>query len=240
MTILLTGASGTLGKEIKKIFPNCLSPTHDELDIRDKFSVSDYIKKEQITEIIHTAAMASIRLCEEKEKEAWQTNVEGTRNLVNALLKEKSSGYFIYVSTACVFRGDRQMHSEESIPYPVNFYAITKLVGESIVQSVPNHLIIRTNFIGKKKWPHKKAFVDRFGTYLFADDVGHGIKEMYDSKMQGVLHLAGDRMFSMYEIAKMTTPEIESMTLNDYSGPHLTVNMSLDSLKWKKYKISEV
>lgn len=37
----------------------------------------------------------------------------------------------------------------------------------------------------------------------------------------------------------MTTPETEPMSLTDYSGPHLTVNMSLDSKKWKKCKISQ-
>lgn len=239
MTILLTGAGGVLGKEIKKIFPECISPTHNELDIRERNSVLEFIKREKITEIIHTAAVASIRLCEEERLKAWQTNIEGTRNLSDALKLHSKESYFAYISTACVFRGDENIYSEESVPYPVNFYALTKLIGETIVQSIPNHLIIRTNFVGKKKWPYKRAFTDRFGTYLFADDVAKGVKEMYGSHQKGTLHLVGDKIISMYELAKMTTPETEPMSLTDYSGPHLTVNMSLDSKKWKKYKISQ-
>ena len=145
----------------------------------------------------------------------------------------------IYVSTACVFKGDEKMYSEKSLPNPANFYSLTKLIGETIVQSLSNHLIIRTNFVAKKKWPYEKAFTDRFGTYLFADDVAIGIKEIYESKQKGTIHLVGDKIFSMYELAKIPTPDIKPMTLKDYSGPHLTINMTLDSANWKKYQISK-
>ena len=36
MTILVTGGSGSLGSELKKIFPECLSPSSNDLDIRNK------------------------------------------------------------------------------------------------------------------------------------------------------------------------------------------------------------
>ena len=240
MTILLTGITGLLGSEIKKLIPQSISPTHKELDINDKYCALEFIKKEKITEVIHTAAIASVARCDKDKQGAWQANVEGTRNLVDALKTHAEKGYFIYISTACVFRGDESMYTEESIPDPVNFYAMTKLVGETIVQSLSNHLIIRTNFVGKRKWPYRKAFTDRFGTYLFADDVALGIRELYASKLTGIVHLVGDRVFSMFDIAKMTTHEIEPMTLKDYSGPHVTVNMTLDSKRWKKYTISKV
>jgi len=238
MTLCITGSTGVLGSEIKKLFPNCVCPTHGELDIRDNSKILEYIKKENIDQIIHTAAITNIRKCDKEKGEAWKTNVEGTKNLVDALRVNCNQGYFIYVSTACVFEGNDKMYSEESIPNPVNFYALTKLIGESIVQTLPNHLVIRTNFVGKRKWPYKKAFVDRFGTYLFSKDVALGIKELYNLNQHGTIHLTGKKIFSMYEVAKMTTHDVEPMTLKEYSGPHLTVNMTLDSVRWKKYEIS--
>ena len=42
---------------------------------------------------------------------------------------------------------------------------------------------------------------------------------------------------SVYELAKITTPDIRPMTIKDYSGPKLTMDMSLDSERWKKYRI---
>ena len=44
----------------------------------------------------------------------------------------------------------------------------------------------------------------------------------------------------MLELAKMTTPNIESMTVKEYSGPHLTMNMTLRSKRIKKYTISKM
>lgn len=240
MTILLTGSSGLLGTELKKYFPNCLSPLHDELDITDFNAVKNFIKKNNVEQIIHTAAQTSIRQCEDKKNEAWKTNVEGTKFLVQALQQKSPDGFFVYVSTACVFRGDSEMYSEESIPDPVNFYGLTKLIGESIVQTLKNHLIIRTNFVGKKPWPYKKAFSDRFGNYLFSDDLANAIKEIFESKINGVIHIVGDKKLSMLELAKMTTPNIESMTVKEYSGPHLTMNMTLSSKRIKKYTISKI
>jgi len=239
LKILLTGGNGILGKEISKNISNCITPSRNELDVTNRKAVFDFIKINKFDLVIHTAALTSIRECENNKKNAWKINVTGTQNIVDALSIYNPNTNLIYVSTACVFKGDEKMYSEKSLPNPANFYSLTKLIGETIVQSLSNHVIIRTNFIAKKKWPYEKAFTDRFGTYLFADDVAIGIKEIYESKQKGIIHLVGDKIFSMYELAKITTPEIKPMTLGDYSGPHLTMNMTLDSINWKKYQISK-
>ena len=43
---------------------------------------------------------------------------------------------------------------------------------------------------------------------------------------------------SVFELAKLTTPNIQPMTISDYVGPKLTMDMSLDTERWKKYKIN--
>ena len=131
------------------------------------------------------------------------------------------------------------MYKESSIPYPENFYALTKLVGEHEVRRLPEFLIVRTNFVSKEKWPYPKAFTDRFGTYLFADGVAKGIQDVQKEKLQGIIHIVGDKKISIYELAKITTPDVQPMTIKEYSGPKLTMDMSLDTERWKKYKISD-
>src|SRR3989338_203402 len=239
MTILITGSTGALGTELKKMFPKALTPNHNELDIINKEQVIDFFKKNKIDIVIHTAAITSVRRCEEEKEFTWKTNVVGTKNLVDGLIQSCPKGKFVYVSTACVFDGHVGMYRESSIPYPENFYALTKLIGEHEVKNLANFVIIRTNFIAKKKWPYPKAFTDRFGTYLFAEDVSNGIKDVLDSEMKGIIHIVGDKKISMFDLAKITTPEIEPMTIKDYSGPRLTMDMSLDTERWRKYKISE-
>ena len=55
--------------------------------------------------------------------------------------------------------------------------------------------------------------------------------------LNGIIHLLGDKKISMFELAKITTPNILPMTMNDYSGPRLTKDMSLDTKIWKKYAL---
>ena len=240
MIILITGSTGKLGRHLVKIFPNSLTPKRDELDITKRELVFEYIKNKLPDVIIHTAAFTDVRRSETERELAWKTNVLSTENLVDACLEYNPGVYFIYMSTACVFYGDRGMYTEKDIPAPKNYYSLTKLLGEIAVKRLKTHLIIRTNFVAKDEWRHRKAFTDRYGTYLFADDVARGIKEVLNEKLTGIVHIVGDKKFSLFELAKIITPEIQPITLKKYSGPPLTVDMTLDTIRWKKYKISKV
>ena len=237
MKSLITGGSGILGTELKKFFPDSLFPSHSELDITNHEMVFDYFSKNEFDSIIHTAAMTSVRQCESEKKLSWDTNVIGTKNLVDAAIKFNPNSKFSYVSTACVFDGHVGMYKESSIPHPENFYALTKLIGEQFVKNLKNHIIIRTNFKGKQKWPYPKAFTDRFGTYLFADQVALGINDIIKENIQGVVHIVGKKKISMFELAQLTTPDIKPLTIDEYQGPPLTMDMSLDTERWKKYTL---
>ncbi len=237
MTILITGSTGSLGSELQKIFPDSVTPTHKEFDICDLNMVKDFFHKYKIDIVIHAAALTTVRGCEENKLLAMQVNVEGTHNLVSEFKNSNPDGKFVYISTACVFDGHSGMYDELNIPYPENFYSLTKLLGEYQVKSFSNSLIIRTNFVSRKKWPYPKAFTDRFGTYLFSDQVANGIHEVIQKNLDGIIHIVGDKKISMHDLAKLTTPNILPMTLNEYSGPPVTIDMSLDSKRWKKYNI---
>jgi dTDP-4-dehydrorhamnose reductase len=238
MVVLITGGTGSLGIELQKIFTENISPTHRELDITNKEQVKKIFQENKIDTVIHTAAITKIRKCEEDKQLTWNVNVGGTKNLIDEIIHSKLNINFVYVSTACVFDGHSGMYTEKSIPYPKNFYSLTKLLGEFEVSQLPNATIIRTNFVPKKPWPYEKAFTDRYGTYLFAEQVANGIKDIIKEKITGFVHIVGDKKMSVFELAKITTPEIKPMTIDDYSGPPLTIDMSLNSIKWKKYKIN--
>lgn len=87
------------------------------------------------------------------------------------------------MSTACIFAGEHEIYyTEEDIPAPKNYYSLTKLCGEITARQHPNSCIIRTNFVPKEQWKYPKAFTDRFGTYLFSDNVAKGIFEVCKKK----------------------------------------------------------
>jgi len=235
--ILITGGTGKLGRELVKIFPDSLHPSRSELDITDETAVDNFIKKNLPDMIIHTAAMTSVRRCEEEKESAWRVNAVGTENLAKACLAHRPDCYFVYISTACVFHGDRGNYVETDLPYPKNFYALTKLIGECIIEhsGLKRWLVVRTNFVAREKWPYPKAFIDRYGTYLFSDEVASAIKSVISTNMTGIVHIYGDKKISMYELAKITTPEVEPMTLAEYNGPPLTIDMSLRSIRIKPF-----
>ena len=239
MKVLITGGTGRLGKELVKLFPESLHPTRQELGVEVKSQVDNYISGKKPDVIIHTAAVTSVPYCEENRKKAYETNVGGTENLIDVCLNHNSDCYFVLISTACVFRGDAGNYVETDLPYPKNYYALTKLLAECVVKySGLKFLIIRTNFVGREKWPYPKAFTDRYGTYLFASDVAAAVKSIFQQKLAGIVHVCGDKKMSMFELAKITTPNVEPMTLSEYHGVPLTVDMSLSSIKTKPFKIS--
>src|SRR6187200_2820098 len=110
--ILITGGTGILGKELIKLFPSSLHPTHKELELSDKNDVLKFMKNNRVNVIIHAAALTGVRDCEENKSKAWQYNVTATENLVNAFVTYSPHGYFVYISTACVFDGHRGMYTE--------------------------------------------------------------------------------------------------------------------------------
>lgn len=237
--ILITGGSGVLGKELKKVFTDTIAPTHEELDITDTKRVKEFMKHKNIDTIIHAAAVTSVATCDTNKNLAYATNYLGTKNLTEAI--KNTNILFVLISTACVFDGQRGNYNEYDIPSPENYYGITKLLAEEEVKRLHSYIIIRTNFVGRTKWKYPKAFTDRFGTYLFADQVAIGIKDMLKENqyqgLKGIFHITGSTKLSMYELAKMTTPEVQPMTLDDYHGARLTIDMTLETKRCLPYNI---
>lgn len=239
MKVLITGGSGALGQSLRRVFKDAFCPTRSEMDITNPDSVNRVILRYKPNVLIHAAASVGIRECEENRKNAWLANVEGTQNIVNALKKLDNNCYLIYMSTACVFAGEnKKFYTEDDIPAPKNYYSITKLCGEIVAMKYDNTCIIRTNFVPKKQWKYPRAFTDRFGTYLFSDNVAKGIYDVCKKRKKGIIHIAGDRRMSMYELALLSgSKNVGKMTLEEYKGPALTIDMSLGTKRWKKYKI---
>ncbi len=235
MRLLITGGSGKLGYEISKLYKDVSTPKRSEMDITNFKQVLKTIRSANPSIVIHTAALTDVRKCESDRVLAWTINVEGTQNIVEAVKKVNSKIYLIYISTACVFDGLHAPFYEKDIPYPKNFYGLTKLGGEMIVQEsgLKNKLIVRTNFVKRESWPYPNAFTDRYGNYLFGDTLAVEIKKAVSKKRKGVIHITGTKKMSMYELAKTVSPKVGKITLKNYKGPPLTKDMTLGSKKWK-------
>lgn len=235
MKLCVTGGSGKLGVQLRELFPNSQSPPRTELDVTNGDATRKYVLGGSFDTVIHCAALTSIRYCEEHREETYNVNVNGTRNMIEALASSTvKDRYFVYLSTACVFPGDSpdKYYSEDDVPYPKNFYSVTKLIGEHVVNGFSKNLrllVIRTNFIERGAWPYPTAFTDRYATYVYSDQLAKAIKELVEKRTVGLVHVCGDKRMSMYDFARLTDPKVQPMTIKEYSGPPLTMNMSLMS-----------
>lgn len=238
MKVLITGGSGKLGSELKRAFIEAVAPDASEMDVTDETSVAEFIAKENPDAVIHAAALTDAQECERDRQKAWDVNVNGTRNVLSAFRKAVPGGYFVYISTAGVFDCERGGYSESATDFgPVNFYCLTKLCGEVIASSAGDSLIIRTNFVRRGEWPHANAFTDRFGTYLYTDDAAVAIKEVVDKRVTGIVHICGDRVMSMHELAALSNKKVGRTSLDKYAGVPLPKDMSLVTDRWHPYKL---
>jgi dTDP-4-dehydrorhamnose reductase len=232
MRVLVTGGRGRLGQALRPRLPEAWMPPRAELDLHEAAGVAAAIDSYRPTHVLHAAAFTDVRAAEQDPEACWRTNVQGTTNLLRALefagLQQACT--VLYVSTACVFAGTAGPYSEDDAPEPCNAYGRSKLAAENLVRAWPQHLVVRTNFVAAGPWPYPKAFSDRFGTYLYADDVAEGLAQLLREGRQGLVHLVGDRRLSMWELARLSSPQVQPMGMDELRPRlPLTMDMSLCS-----------
>ena len=231
MRILLTGGSGLLGSELRKLAPDILAPTHAELDITDRYAVSAYIASHHPDIVIHAAAITNNRDVESDSTEAVEVNIKGTANIALACMKRRTR--LVYLSTDYIYKGDKGHYTEHDEIEPFNLYAWTKLGGEASVMEVPNHLIIRTSF-GAGKFEYLQAFGDKFTSKVYVDEIAPQILEAAGSPLTGLLNIGAERR-SMYEYAKSRNPDVKEIRMSD-SAHRSPADTSLNTDRWTDYR----
>ena len=233
MKILLFGASGCLGTELKKINPDIICPTREECNIIDYNEVYDTIIKYSPDVIIHAAAVTDNRMVEKHPMDAIHVNVIGTANIAMECINRNIR--LVYLSTDYLYKGNRGNYLEEDEILPFNLYSWTKLGGECSVKGVPNHLIIRTSF-GKNTFDYKEAFTDKWSSKDYVDVIAPMIYEASLSPLTGVLNMGTERK-TLHSHAIERSPDVKPVKIADtnYFTPYDT---SLNLQKWMNYKTS--
>ena len=104
MKIGITGSSGILGSNLRKILNNeNFLPFTGKIE--NYSDVYKWIKKNQFDSIIHLAAIVPTIDVNKNKKYSLRVNVDGTKNLINAInLHSKKKVWFFYASTSHIFR----------------------------------------------------------------------------------------------------------------------------------------
>ena len=151
-TILVTGANGQLGNEMRVASAsytsyNFLFVTKDELLIDDMDAVKKYFADHPIDYCVNCAAYTAVDKAETEPEKALLINATAVGNL--AAVCKASNALFIHISTDYVFDGTATVPYTEDHPVaPVNTYGATKLKGEELAQqNNPGSIIIRTSWV---------------------------------------------------------------------------------------------
>jgi dTDP-4-dehydrorhamnose reductase len=226
-TILGTGLSGLLGSRVLELLSNYQFQNLSRqtgVDISQKEQVFDAVANSSSDTVMHLAAFTKVDEAE-KEKDlreqsmAWQINVLGTKNVLEAC--EKYNKKIIYFSTDMVFPGDNKLpekYLEEDITGAVGFYAKTKEEAEKLVEKATCPWVIlriaypyRASFekadyvrIFKdllEKESRIQAVSDHYFTPTFIDDIAKVIDLIVNNNLTGKIHAVGQEIISPFEAA---------------------------------------
>lgn len=150
--ILITGANGQLGTELRKLLDE-RGVAYDafdskEMDITDQATVDAKFDALQPAVVYHCAAYTAVDKAEDEGKQVnWQVNEDGTRNVAKAAKRVRAK--LVYISTDYVFDGTNPDEYQVDDPTnPKNEYGKAKLAGEQVVkETLDDYYIIRTSWV---------------------------------------------------------------------------------------------
>ncbi len=230
MNILVTGANGQLGNEMRLVAKKsqnnylftdvALQDGVDTtfLDITDINAIRDAVFQNSIDAIINCAAYTNVDAAESNFAVAEKLNAEAPGNL--ATVMKEVDGWFVQISTDYVF-GKEPYNTpcrEEQSGTPTGVYGLTKLHGEQLVMiSGCKYVIIRTAWLYSEYGrnfcktmldltatkPSIKVVFDQCGTPTYALDLAEAIGTIIDRPVQGIYHYSNEGVCSWYDFAKM-------------------------------------
>lgn len=242
MNILVTGANGQLGNEIRLVAQNSkdnyIFTDIAELDITDSKAVRTIVKESDIKAIINCAAYTNVDKAEEEQDFAELLNAAAVCNLAEAA--KDNDAILVHISTDYIFGGAQgnTPRTEKEPVNPTGVYGLTKLHGEQAVrESGCKHIILRTAWLysefGKNfvktmlnltaTKPQLKVVFDQVGTPTYALDLAQAIYDIVDNRKfennTGIYHYSNEGVCSWFDFTKMIA-EISGNTACDIRPCH--------------------
>lgn len=209
MTVLVTGANGQLGSEMRLvaaaskdryIFTDVVDlpgVETEKLDITNIDAVRAMVKENDVKAIVNCAAYTNVDKAEDDTELCALLNAKAPENLAVAM--KEVDGLLVHVSTDYVFGGDpyNTPCREDQKGTPTGVYGLTKLQGEQAIEASGCHyVIIRTawlysefgkNFVKTMLMltstkPQLNVVFDQTGTPTYALDLAEAIYDIVENR----------------------------------------------------------
>ena len=222
MKILLVGALGQLGTDLRKILTehDVIPVDKEEIDVCDAGQVDAMVNQLQPEVLLNCTAFNRVDEAEDVPEEAFRVNTFAVRNL--AMAARRHDAKLVHFSSDYVFDGPgRRPYVETDPPCPRSMYGISKLAGEAMVQAIwPKHFLIRTcglygytgsrdkgtNFVESmfrmaERGGPVRVVNDQFCTPTSTMDLARAVVRLLDTESYGLYHLTSAGACTWYEFA---------------------------------------
>jgi dTDP-4-dehydrorhamnose reductase len=234
--VLVTGANGQVGKELRQLAARYsqfqfLFLSREDLPIHHLELVRNFFETAQPAYCINCAAYTAVDKAETEKDLALLVNAESVGVL--AAVSKLYNTRFLHISTDYVFDGTAtEPYKEEAPVNPVNFYGSTKLKGEEqCVQANADAIIIRTSWVYStfgnnfvktmlrlmKERQSLNVVSDQFGSPTYAADLAAAMLHIVSSEnwQPGIYHYSNAGVISWYDFA---------VAIQELAGLNCTVN----------------
>jgi dTDP-4-dehydrorhamnose reductase len=258
LRILLTGATGQVGWELRKT----LAPLGEVrfldrygLNLADTPTLIASVRALQPGIIVNAAAYTAVDKAEAERDEAFAVNATGPRVLAEEA--KRIGAFLVHYSTDYVFDGEKATaYVEDDATNPLSVYGASKLAGErAIATSGCRHLILRTSWVygprGRnfyltmlrlaKERPELRVVDDQVGAPTSSLEIARATATLLEKRAEGLYHMTAGGETSwcgfaraILEQARMNTPVVAIRT-EDYPTPaRRPRNSRLDSSKLRR------
>ena len=227
--IYIAGAGGMLGEGFFKIFKDDFQLKCTDKDVNEKWlSFLDFRDLEEYRKdvldfkpdyLFHIGAYTSLEFCEENVEDTYVTNTLSVENAVK--ISKELDIPLLYISTAGIFDGKKELYDDWDMPNPLGVYARSKYMGERYVcENADKYLVCRAGwmmgsgpnkdkkFIQKLmsqiKNGNKELFIvdDKDGTPTYTHDFAKTVKKLLKKEYWGLYNMVCGGQTSRFEVAE--------------------------------------
>jgi dTDP-4-dehydrorhamnose reductase len=227
--IFMAGCGGMLGEAFYNVFKNDYNVLAtdkiktdewiDILDFRDKKAYRDAVLAFKPDYLFHLGAYTDLEFCEKNVADTYLTNTIAVDYAIT--LANELGIPLLYISTAGIFDGGKDLYDDWDMPNPLGVYARSKFIAErNVVEYAKRHLICRAGWMmgggssKDKKFIYKlikqinsgvkELFIvnDKDGTPTYTYDFANNVKFLIENNLYGLFNLVCGGQTGRLEVAK--------------------------------------
>jgi dTDP-4-dehydrorhamnose reductase len=229
MRIYLAGVGGMLGEALHRVLGEkhelmCTDidvnePWLERCDFRNFIEYEHQVSTFEPEMLMHIGAHTSLEYCESHPDDAYRTN---TLSVEHAVTLAQAHGIpVVYISSAGVFDGAKELYDDWDLPRPLGVYARAKYLGENAVQTrIPQHFIFRAGWMMGGGPTKDKKFInkvmkqlasgatelnivnDKLGTPTYTVDFARNLAAMIETRYFGLYNMVCGGETGRLEVAQ--------------------------------------